>query len=1195
MFPLLAPLLTLTPPTLACTPSGVAEDGIDEVDDDCDGMSHIRRELVASFDSSTMVAQDFTLTRVSVTGGEAILNPAGTFALVALKNAFPWTSGELHAVLSLPTLGSSGGCTARIVVGGAVYTQALSSGVQDVVAAPSPGDTVSALEIRCTGVGASRLDWLTLQNGPYDWAPLNDLEVTFEQTKFPGGGRMTMIRASEDGAYLFTGSDVAGLAWSADVTGGSVVEYGADWVTANGAVGQWEDAGATAVWDAYSEDGSNLYVVTGLDVDEQDTSTTLDDDDGLYQSFDLGEHWTQLSPSLGTNKDQDDCDTTKPVSSGNVLVAHAGTLYVASGEATVADGRGLWVVDSAGHEPCQPYDPATLPVAVPRADWATSGATYAALPSALAVAHPDGDTTILVGYRVLAGDGAGTTPALYQCPAVATGFSCLDGDPPLACEPVDDGDTSAALDVRDIVALPTDDDVFFVVDGGRRPAGSPGTPEACDEGESSVYALRIPTTGGYELWDTDSASAYPTWTGLDGTGAPYDYYTPGECSKSPPAYGAVGDLVPPTNGGVEAELSAAAVDPDGEYAFAFYSTLVESGDYGCVRHFRAELPSPFEEGTTLDWRPFQAWSATDDEGERARTRRDNTATGGSWLGAQLPLASWAGVAVQDAAFLPNVVSGGNDLFIAGYNLWAVPQASLGYGWDSAAADLDRVPWVLAWQGSWELSGGGASALASCIDCAETAAGEPYDIVFGAMNDLGGKQYFEEPTTTPRPPGARDCHYQSIGAGSLDVSVLPRGAEVWQIMRSQVSEYDTDGQRMVLYSPDAGASWVWDAAHINGKANFLDHATDPDTIRCQDIYEEAGDLLYDYLWYGASSVGDSFAMGATEVGHPTSILSVFSHVALLTASEACQNLDVFSADPDECTAGFGGAGLWLVQYEPGLGMTYTKVENFVTEASRNPATTEACDERHYFGMDTSTEVRLLADTELSMGIGGVLEGHFDVVVTSAGTKLDSSLAAPDRCGLRRVTWDVGAEAAATWEVIPYWKYYLPSAYDATACDLVPQYTNGLELAADGHSVLLFGGARGGAEWARGGICEVDIDLATGSYDAREVIPPDYLSFQVEDLLAHPHIADLYFAVGSQAMGCYDADPVLDCDPLGLYVIQERRRPGFAPSWGSKRLSGDELEGRQGMALAWGTGPSLSGEMADIYVTGPSGTWDGFIAW
>lgn len=1194
------------------------EDGIDAVDDDCDGMTKVRRGLVASFDASGVVSKDFSFTpgKVTFSDGMAVFNPGSTVADLAVKDAFTWESGELHVFVKMTGINSASGCATRIEDSGAgVYTHARSSGVNDIVATPSPGETVTMVRVRCSGMGLSRLDWLTIQNGPYEWAPLNDLEVTFDQTKFPGGGRFTMVRSSEDGAFLFTGHDAAGFAWSADVTTGATVPYGIDWVTANGAVGQFEDAGATGVWDAFSVDGSEIYILSGLDVDEQDPATLDDDDDGLCLTTDLGESWSQVSPLLAGYKVYDDCnrvsevatpdtaDTAsntatppvpllgaKPVASGNLLLGKDGNLYIASEEATLGDGRGI-VKDSADTL-CQPYD--SLPTAVED----PSGGEYAALPSAMVFLH--GGDDLLVGYRVLAGDLSGTTSALYVCPTLPVGYTCSATT--VSCAPLDDGDATAdeAIDVRDIVPAGDLTGLFFIIDGGRRPAGDPLFPTACTEGESTVYALDAPVAGGYDLWDTDGASATPAWA-VDTSGLLTDYYgdTSDYCQIAGPTYTVGGNLLPPEDGGTESELVALAADPDAGFLFAFYPTGVGTGDYGCVRHFRAEIPAVFNPEETLEWAPFQGWVA--DLGEKqanARERRGATRTGGAWLDGQAPLSVWAGTAVQDAAFVPGVLTEQN-LLVSGYNLWVIPSLVSTGGWDDTTGDLDLAPWTLAWQGSREFSGGGARGLATCPDCGMTEGDEPYDRIFGLVSDAGMKVYYEEPTTEPRPPGTRDCHNATLGAGGYDVSLRPwvvdettTSYEVWALMTNQTNELDTTGVRTLLYSPDAGDTWLWDASTVGSRGNFIGSTGNAarDSLRCMDDYEASGAPLRDYIWNGATISGDSFEMFDSRVGHPTAVLAVGTHVALLTAAEACQKDTHLALGGDPCVD-TTGQGLWVVTYDEAYGMNYTKVENFddVYAPSHNP-TLPDCDEQRYFSFDTSAEIRLLADSDPDGTDDGIEDGRLDVVMVSRGHALDGDTDAPDLCGLRRVTFTIGDEANAVWQAIPTWQF--DPAYDpaeARGCDLSPFWTRGLEVAADGYTALLFGGHRNGSAGSPGGVCQVVIDPATGDSEATQVIPAEWLAFGVEDLIAHPHVADVYFAVGQRNMGCND------CDPLGLYTIQKRNRPGQLTTWGSKLISGDDLEGRFGAGLTRGTGPDPTGQMTDIYVGANGGTWDGLFSW
>ena len=246
-------------------------------------------------------------------------------------------------------------------------------------------------------------------------------------------------------------------------------------------------------------------------------------------------------------------------------------------------------------------------------------------------------------------------------------------------------------------------------------------------------------------------------------------------------------------------------------------------------------------------------------------------------------------------------------------------------------------------------------------------------------------------------------------------------------------------------------------------------------------------------------------------------------------------------------------------------------------------------------DTTTEIRLLPDSDPTSP-----DGYMHALVVSAGHALhdvdpDGTLS-PDRCGLREVTWERGAEDDAVWRAVPYFGDDDDYAGGGSGCVLRPMYTSGIELSSGGHSVLVFGGSRGGMSQGPGGICEVQIGVAgalltssaPAAYVATQVLGADQLEFKVEDLLAHPHVADVYFAVVSEAMGC----PT--CDRIGLYAIQKRNRPGAASSWGSLLVSGDDLEHRQAGSLAYGTRDDGSGEVGDIFL-GAASVVDGEITW
>lgn len=1207
---------------------GEPEDGLDLIDNDCDGSPSVRREYIGSFETSLMVSSDWTLSHASVSSGELHLNPTSTQPGRATFIPVPdWDQGEPTVVLSVRSTSSGCNLIATGSNGGSSVVHALSAGTEAVSLASTlvAGGTLDLLRLDCAANhGSAVIDWLTLQNGPYAWPPLNDLAFTFEPTSSPGGGRMVMVRASEDGSFLFAGSDTGGFAWSTETASRGGVTYGQDWVHANGAVGQWEDGGSLGVWDAWSEDGSEIFVLTGLDMDPQikdDAPIDESDVDGLYHSIDLGETWHRADlaeasdDKLGANKDYDDCDLTgsfdaldawdedagldaKPIASGHLFAEQDGILYMASLERLVDGGRGLWVRDSAG-ELCR-YEEGTLPNTITAED----ASTYAGLPSALAIG-PVAEPQLIVGYRVLAGDSDATVPALYGCPLLEYDFLCGDGFP--ECHTLEDTGEgeNQPRDVRDVAPNADNPDVLFVVDGGRRPAGDETHPLGCTAVEPTVFALAFDSSGDPWIWDTDGTDPNPSWAGTD-------YYVEDHSAcysqgGTGPVYGAVGELVPPAATGLTSELVTVEVVPDGSYVLTAFPAAANNWDYGCARLFRAVIQEGFDDGAyeeTLEWEPVQEWVADEgDKGDNARQRRDAMDTQGAWPGEQVPLAMWAGEYTQDMIFAPAVLSAGSDLVVAAQNLWIVPAQSGGAtGWNSLAAskDLDEIPWTLAWHaGHDEFSDSGAAALATCPGCVSVMDDET-DAVFATMRDIGARVHHGDIPGLGRPPADRDCHWTTLGTGGFDVAILPGGQEVWEVGYNQHFDDDINGLRTLLYSPDAGANWVWDAADFGGRGNFMFDDTTPNRLKCNDAYEETGDPYKDYFWYGSDEAADSFHLLDYGVGHISSIRAVAPGLALLTAAQACSL-------GDDC-ASYGGEGLWVVAYDETSGMEYRKVENFETVTSSDEDMAD-CDEAHFFRFDTSAELRLLPDSQ-----PGMEEGFMHVLVVSAGNTLpQDELGAlpPDRCGLREVVWTLGDEGSAVWRPVPYHVMDADYAGGGSGCDLGPHETKGMEIADDGRSVLLFGGSRGGAFMGPGGICEVrptsdppvwETSFSAGvpaTYNANQVITPNELEFAVEDLLAQPHVDGVYFAVGSEFMGCPPAPPgppppgsTTQCDSLGLYVIQKRNRYGLTPAWGSRLMSGDELEARSGFSLTWGS--DATGEMSDIYLGG-AGVWDGVVSW
>ena len=389
----------------------------------------------------------------------------------------------------------------------------------------------------------------------------------------------------------------------------------------------------------------------------------------LWRSDTMGEDWTTIQhgdDSLGAFKLLDDCDAgagtgnganDTPPSSGKLLLVEPDPsgffdwLWIAAAEprldkygAVLAGSRrGIFAHDLVTGDTCEPFDPATLPTVT------NPGVGQDALPSAMALVNLDADIdgameVLVVGYRVVANDGAVDRTALYACPPMdITGFECGGAVPPQACVPIDvgapgDGE-GEAMDVRDIEVVPADADVLgirrlLVADGGRRHQDTSATIDECttgferDDGTgdvtgSTVWVLEVEDGDGnlatfdpvFDLWDTDAHSTGTSWA-VDATGAPAPYFSSdlGTSTTSAGVYGCSlqastvptwGELVPPTEDLVRNGVSTVAVDPDARVAVAFFPLGTEVQPYGCVRAFRVALDD-LTPGAT-PWLPLQSW------------------------------------------------------------------------------------------------------------------------------------------------------------------------------------------------------------------------------------------------------------------------------------------------------------------------------------------------------------------------------------------------------------------------------------------------------------------------------------------------------------------------------------------------------------------------------------------------------------
>lgn len=1145
-----------------------SEDGLDEVDDDCDGSVLIHRVYGSSMNS--LVTNDFTLgsgaTQIT-TGPEGVVRfIPGATATMTGTYGLPFPTGRFTVVLRVAAKTGSPSCSLTV----ASTSMAASTRTFNTVGTHSfsfpgvlPGDTVGTYTIACTsGFGALTIDWLTVQNGPYVWAPLNDIGSAAETMGLPGMGRQSVVRASHGaagtlGALAFVGSDVGGMAWSSDSL---------TWTTANGRVGEWTNGGQYGVWEVWALDESSLadqdvVVLTG----DKDTAER----GGLWYTEHLDapdQSWVLVDDSIGASKHFDDCasfGTTKPLGSGQLIVNHpddtAGNVFLLASQAPAS--RGLWFWDkSTTTAPAAPYFAASLPDG---------------LPSALA--FDSSGEWLLVGYRPLVGVGV-EGGALYVCPRDFDAASGTD-----ECQLVaSDSDTTWSGDVRDIEADPTTAGRFFVADGGRRPDGSA---DGCTAEESTVFVVDV--SGSWPsptamIADTDDPTPdmVPDWAAVSGATA---YYDSEGCFNNDDGTDVYGELVPPDgSAGEEHEVVSVAVDPSGEWLFAFYRQGDSKRSYGCVRTFRAAIDHVETEATP--WMPLQGWELghmnfhPDGGGEdtHAYPRRGSVLVTGasgpfnSFQVAEPLLEVWGATGTHDAAFVYREGES-PDLLVGGNFLWTLPSltTSGAVGWDTpwpvdgvgdpdpTSDVLDELQIELAWDGeSPVFQDSTAESLAVCPGCAQYGAGVLDLVLAAGVGDYKMARLYGQPASTPRPAADRSCEAHMLTPAGKDVSIWKgdsaHPAQAWMSLVSQDSDTDSGRDRGLLYLADVTTdAWCWDGVEAGGIAvdNFLKDvwtggAVGADNrweLHCEDggeIAEDAGTpaSYWDACDQNGAAADPPWNLGASGVGHVVALTALGDATAVLGATPG--------AEPPPSTV-TSGEGLWLATFDAVDGIAYDHVD-------LSPASVDfpngACTEADFFEWSGQNAVAL----DPSSSPTGVV----DLVVTSRS------------CGVAEVTFDAtaGPPLSGAWSALDL----------GSDCSIADNLIRGASFSRDGRWLLVYGGPSGG-------VCALDRWDATA--DFVEVIHPTELDIQIQSVLPHPHVDDAFFVGGFWANGAADAP--------GVYLLQRRYRPTDGTwGWGSRRLSGDDLEHGTVADLDWGTGVSpITSAMQHLYVTTlGGGFWD-----
>lgn len=1148
---------------------GAAEDGIDGIDQDCDGSVRVHRIYTTALGASVRAELTLGAGARPRRGADAgVRIAAGVTGTMTLSRPLPFPSGTLTVVVGVPSVAETPECGVTVASTHLAATRESFAGAGvHTLTFPSvrPGDTVTTLTVDCQGgSGRADIDWLTVQNGPYAWAPAEDVSMSFTPTGLPGLGRQSVVRASyaADGGLgerVFVGSDVGGLGWS---------EGGDAWYTANGRASDWTRG--TGVWDVWAQDEGDVLtqdvvVLTG----DKDTA----EDGGLWYTENLGavdQAWIRVDTAdgpLGATRHVDECGLGfKPIASGALLLADPGdpTRMLIASAAPGTTGIWAWHRDGAdGLDTPQPAFPAsTLPDA---------------LPSALA--SDSSGAWILVGFRPVM--GSGENAALYACPV---DFDAVSTDP---CVPVSmDTEATWVGDVRDIEADPVVPGRFYVADGGRRASGA----TSCTTGESTVYVVDLSGTSWppvVAIADTDDTTSdnEPDWVHASSGGG--HYYDANACNDNRATGAAVrGELVAPRGTATEGrELSSIAVDPDGAWLFAFYPLREDVREYGCVRTFRVAT-ADVSTDTPAPWLPFQGWQwgkmlfypQSSGADLHATTRRRAVSVTGTTSAfdafpvAEPLLEDWAGSGTHDAAFVSDLL-GGTDLLLGGNLLWrALPESAGTSGWDTpwpadtlgapdpTSTTLDGVAWELAWDGEGPVfQDATVNAIAGCPGCVVDGDGVLDSPLVAALADYKMARLHPQPDTGGRPAASRSCEVEKLDVSGYDVSVWPGDAthapQAWMTLEPQYgtgsNQLDDGRDRGLLYLDDlAGDDWCWDAVTSGGiaGANYLrDDWTAPATWRADHLYElqcEDSSLIARYTgttpeWWDACNqdpgAANPWNLGNAGVGQIVSLAAFGDGAALLAALPAMPQTG--------STA--GGEGLWLARHDAWAGVSYTEIPWPTGDLTFGETTCTAAD----FYSWTHQVTVVVDPTSDPLGeIHAVLTSRF--------------------CGLAEVRFDGNDPTTASW-----------TAVDADGCTMDASGLRGATFSRDGRWLLTFGGPT--IDLYTGGICARDEWAASPRFT--QAVSVDDLDIQTETLLAHPQLDDVWYAGGIAA--------ALSTDTPGVYTVERRYDPVTRRwTWSSHPLSGDDLEHRSVTDLEWGA--EGSGALRSLYAaTAGGGVWEG----
>lgn len=448
---------------------------------------------------------------------------------IELNDTVPWSAGDMviGIQVSTPVSTTLPSCYVSVATStssGFSFAAPLVHGWNErVVTAPTPFD-LNFLRIGCLGGTGSTaaIDFVTLQNGSYEWAPASDLRLEVDDAGLSGGGQNTVVVRGALDTGCWAGADLGGVAWSSDCS---------TWTTVNGADLDMQDERTLGVWDIFPVSDEFAFVVTG-----RAEPGNYDPKGALQYTDDMGANWSVVPTEdpFGIDRDLDEC-RARDYDGKNALSRSGGRLIDAW---STAETDWFFVVNHANYLseknrdvylmlPTDTDSPAdgsydtfdlmgdvfeytsadVLPLSQMEGDNSRNGKYVGAVKL---VDWEDGWASLFIGVKTGAQGRSGDDQNLFRCDFNEELLLLVfDEEETILCDEVSGGQE---LDVRDIEYMPDLDDpgsgLLLVADGGRRYLnGALATDGDCEHEEGQVWALQVDAASTSAMWSLDEPTA----------------------------------------------------------------------------------------------------------------------------------------------------------------------------------------------------------------------------------------------------------------------------------------------------------------------------------------------------------------------------------------------------------------------------------------------------------------------------------------------------------------------------------------------------------------------------------------------------------------------------------------------------------------------------------------------------------------